>query len=454
MGLKPISITEAIRKAEPRWAANRSRNTNRFEVLRSRDDSSGPGNRDRSASTKRKASEADSQSTNPPKRYIQASTLPSSLSKNLEELQEKLGKALSLQASLASSIKENRFEPALENVLKIITNFFEISNSIQTGLVEALATKQPTHTVRSGKTPTTSAGNSQPDSCTEVSDSEGDEVNFRVQPLSYNQVTATVRRRPLANKTIQPSGSKQKVDPKLQGFQDAIRAAEKSTLIFNLNLGNTKTLNQTSILSKASLALMAAAAEVEGKTSNHPSEEAIEALDDVISIAENATLYGKCTKPTKARSLEGSQKNGTYYSMPIRYEFKDKDSRIAAETVLRERCKVECSTPYPAILRNCIKQVVDHIRDAYPGQFVRVNVDTDKFCLRASRRSPDGWYKYDKPIPLPDIAYNVHARSLPEDMVKMDLPELFPSMETAEASTGPPTPSGPLGPPGVALGNP
>jgi hypothetical protein len=33
-------------------------------------------------------------------------------------------------------------------------------------------------------------------------------------------------------------------DPKLQAFQDAVRHSERSTLIFNLNLGAKKTLNK------------------------------------------------------------------------------------------------------------------------------------------------------------------------------------------------------------------
>ena len=245
--------------------------------------------------------------------------------------------------------------------------------------------------------------------------------------MSCRNRTQVAARRPLKQKQLQqlktptPAPS---VDPKVKKFQDAIKMAEKSTLVFNLDMGNTKLLNEKSILAKASLALTSKAAEVEGKPLNKLSQNAVDALDDVLSIAEGVTLFGKQTKPFRNMKQPEDPKNGTFFTIPVRYEFKDREQRFSAESVLRERCKVECTTPYPVILRHCIKKVVDHVRALYPGEFIKVQVDPANFCLKVSRRTADKktWYKFDDPIPLPEAAYNTTARSVPDDLVMENLP--------------------------------
>ena len=189
-------------------------------------------------------------------------------------------------------------------------------------------------------------------------------------------------------------------------------------------MGNTKLLNEKSILAKATLALTAKAAEVEGKPLSKLSQNSVDALDDVLSIAEGVTLFGKQTKPFRNSKLPEDPKNGTFFTIPVRYEFKDKEHRFSAESVLRDRCKVECTTPYPVILRHCIKQVIDHVRVQYPGEFVKVQVDSTNFCLKVSRRLADKktWFKFDDPIPLPEECYNTTARSVPEGLVMNNLP--------------------------------
>jgi hypothetical protein len=138
-------------------------------------------------------------------------------------------------------------------------------------------------------------------------------------------------------------------EPRLQAFHDAVKHSEKSTLVFNLNLGNTKTLNATTILKRATLALSDAAAKVEGNPGKPPSKDAVAALDDVMSVTENVTLYDKVTKLYVNWKNDKDPANRTYFTIPVRYEFKDKDTKAEAETILRDTCKVECTTPYPVL---------------------------------------------------------------------------------------------------------
>ena len=120
-----------------------------------------------------------------------------------------------------------------------------------------------------------------------------------------------------------------------------------------------------------------------------------------------------------------SQCRGSFCTIPVKYSFKDKDTRIQAETALRSSCKVSCSTPYPVILRECIKQVVNSVKAKFPGEFVRTNVDPVKLTLSVARRGnkDSEWQYLKRPVPLPLDVLNVDARKVPEGFRLTDLPE-------------------------------
>ena len=98
---------------------------------------------------------------------------------------------------------------------------------------------------------------------------------------------------------------------------------------------------------------------------------------------------------------------------------------MRAETVLRARCKVSCGTPYPMFLRECIKQVIDKVKNKFPGEYVRVNVDPSHMTLSVARRGnkDSGWIYLRDNIHLPSEVLNIGARSVPKDFVLQNLPE-------------------------------
>jgi hypothetical protein len=208
-------------------------------------------------------------------------------------------------------------------------------------------------------------------------------------------------------------------------------------LIFNLDLGQKKILNEQTILTKATMALSAAAAEVEGGTGKTPSGDIVAALDDVMSVAQNVTLFGKVTKPYENKANDKDPRNRTFFTMPIRYEFKDKDTRLEAETILRDTCKIDCATPYPVILRACIKQTIDHFRSAYPNDYIKVSVDTQSVTLKVSRKvKGDGWYDHNEPIKLPPQVLDTKARFVPKNFILDDLPVLRRTSRHSHSSGG------------------
>jgi hypothetical protein len=177
-------------------------------------------------------------------------------------------------------------------------------------------------------------------------------------------------------------------------------------------------MNRDSMSTKATLALAAMAAEKENVAGVVPKDDTVATIDDILSIATNIEFYGKKTKTYRNPKDE---KSGSYCTVPVRYEFADKDTRIEAETFFRSACGVNCATPYPPILRECMKQCIDKVKADYPDNQVKVAVDTKRFCLKVARRctveGPDyskKWNSYEKTIPLPKEALDVEARKVPE----------------------------------------
>jgi hypothetical protein len=234
-----------------------------------------------------------------------------------------------------------------------------------------------------------------------------------IQMVSLGNVTKRQRQGPSLPEPsrLEPT-AKEQVDPEVRRFREAVRTAENSTLVFNLDMGRVPIMNIETISNKATLALInMAAAKEEGNTTSVPAEDTITAIDDVLSVATNISFYGKKTKTYKnpKDSLSGS-----FCTVPVRYEFRDRETRIEAEKLFMDKCGAHCAIPYPTMLRECIKQVVG-------------KVDTQKLCLSVSRReknleNPGKWNSYDVNIPLPKEALNIDTKTVPQGFRLTTLP--------------------------------
>jgi len=203
-------------------------------------------------------------------------------------------------------------------------------------------------------------------------------------------------------------------DIKLKKFRKAVEEAERSTLVLNLDLGRTRLINEETISTNVSKALIKMAAKVENRNSGVPSDDAIEAIDDVISVAKKMSFLGKSTK--SVRNTKDMSLNGSYMTVPVKYEFQDRGTKFFADEVLRKTCNAQLSVPYPPILREGIKQIVETYKKEYPDYLIKVLVDTRKMLFKVSRRltKTSEWIRFPATIPIPDACLEVGERDIPE----------------------------------------
>jgi hypothetical protein len=243
-------------------------------------------------------------------------------------------------------------------------------------------------------------------------------------------------------------------------FCEAVTKAESSTLIFNLDLGRVPIMNVDTMSNRATLALAAMAAKADNMVGAVPSEDTVATIDDILSMSKDIEFFGRKTK-TYTNSKD--EKSGSFCTIPVKYEFSDRDTRIEAEKFLRTKCGAHCTTPYPTVLRECIRQTAEQVKKKFPGNQVKIMVDAEKFCLKVAKReqpadngSGDGsgagasagagagtgartgkpvkWDYLTEHVRLPAEAFNIAARKVPEGF-KID-PIDFSYMEKTVGEDG------------------
>jgi len=161
-------------------------------------------------------------------------------------------------------------------------------------------------------------------------------------------------------------------DLKKRKFVNAVKEAEKSVLVFKLNLGTVPIMNTGTIARKVTEDITAKAAAAEGKTNGRPSEESVLVLEDTLSMVKGMEFFGKVTKSYTNRKKADDPENGTFHTLPVKMTFRDREAKVRAETVLRGRCKLQCTTPYPPRLRSAIQKVFSQQKQKFPEDFIQI----------------------------------------------------------------------------------
>ena len=424
--MKPILASDLMRGNSARNSANfPALANNRFSSLR---DSSPLSTRSRSPSTKRKQIDesssyaaaakkrqtlsALSQKTPAPKPVLHSVTISS---ENLEILEINSAKVASICEKLHCSIlaipEENPVCPILRDFCEIIHAHNTSHNIIAAALRSSIPPPPPSQGSEAHP-PETS------DTCegseSEMESDTGAQFNF----VSLGALPKQRKLLPSARYSRsdwQPSQPSQSTpNPQLVQadrvrvpdlpdeilhFRECIKDAEKSTLLFNLDMGRVPIINQSTMGMKATEALTRMAAEVEGRPPSKPSADSVAVIDDVLSLATKVSIFGSSTKSVV---MKGAL-SGSYCSVPVCYSFTDEKTRFRAEQALRARCKVSCATPYPTGVRDCIKSAIAAGKATNPDDFVRVKIDLPKLGLKLAWRAKNSnkWKLHEKLIPFP-----------------------------------------------------
>ncbi len=210
----------------------------------------------------------------------------------------------------------------------------------------------------------------------------------------------------------------------------ALRDAERKMVIFDLNLGSAPIINKKTISEKVTVSLHTKAGEARGQDWNQA--EAATMVDDVLSCA-NLEFLGSGTRTFYNNRDKDDPRNKKFCTVPVRFEFQTKETRIQAEQALRRVCKVSPSVPYPKKIRSMLADTVKRGKDLHPNTFIRTKIDIDQLTIKAMVKVNDKWTdikELTQAIPLDSL-----DRNNPADIAELDSDmEVFTQVIASEVS--------------------
>jgi len=201
-----------------------------------------------------------------------------------------------------------------------------------------------------------------------------------------------------AKKVSKPPPSEE--DKNKKRIRQAINKAEKSSILFGINMGDVPTINKETLARKLTIDLHRKAKE--GNKEKKYSEKQVEEMTDDLLTCASLDFLGSGTKLYKNKFNEDDTNNGKFCTMPVKMLFKDKKERILAEQHLRKVCDVKCSTPYPKGLRTLISGLINEAKREKPGRFILAKVNAEKLTVSALASENNSWVDLNitKEIPL------------------------------------------------------
>jgi hypothetical protein len=360
MSAKPLSISALLKNKTPVPKYPGITTNNRFSLLMEK---TGKGARDRSSSAKRVRTESECTDRG------EEEMSGESIFVNMEKTEEQLKEAKVVIEQVKVEVDKIQDPGPLKAVLDGLVKWMGLTTSIQENTASVMLDEFARKAARSG-----GAGANLP------------------PETSKNPV----------EKNKQGNGSDQEPeDPRKKKFAQAVKEAEKATLVFNMDMGSVSVMNPATMNRKFSLALKAKAAEVDGGVNGEPKADTVVQLDDTLSMVKHMDFFGKATKKAKDKD---------FFTIPVKLAYKDRDTRIAAEQNLRKLCKVSCTTPYHSTLRDFMKKIMDEAKAKYKNSYIQTKVDVDGMSLKVSYRQDGVWYNNVEVVELPDSVLDLTSK--------------------------------------------
>jgi hypothetical protein len=190
-----------------------------------------------------------------------------------------------------------------------------------------------------------------------------------------------------AKKVSKPPPSEE--DKSRRRIRQAINKAEKSSVLFGIDMGDVPTINKETLARKLTIDLHKKAKK--GAPESKYSEKQVEEMTDDLLTCASLDFLGSGTKIYKNKYNDKDTNNGKFCTMPVKMMFKDKKERILAEQHLRKVCSVKCSTPYPKGLRTLISSLIEEAKRVKQGHFILAKVNVEKLTVSALASENNSW---------------------------------------------------------------
>jgi hypothetical protein len=141
-----------------------------------------------------------------------------------------------------------------------------------------------------------------------------------------------------------------RVEPGTAELKAALAAAEKSAIVFDVDLGPSPVANRASLNGAFAAGLKAATLKVAGETGGD-ANEVIRVVNDALSCADNVDFKGQTSAKRIDKRDPANPIMSPFCSMPVKLDFPDKNTRIHFERTLRKHCNLKANISLPDPIR-------------------------------------------------------------------------------------------------------
>jgi hypothetical protein len=218
----------------------------------------------------------------------------------------------------------------------------------------------------------------------------------------------------------------------LKELREGLEKADRESILFDADLGTVTMANRKNLAAAFSAGIRSAAV-AGARAANEDPAEAVRVMDDALSVVQDMDFIGAASKPFKGKT-EQDLRNGKFCTMPIKFKFEDRDSRIHFETAVRKYCTLKASMSLPRPIREEQRALQKIVSQRYPDEIVAIRIDTLSMAMQAYRKK-DGekqWTKCPESVKFhPEtLLPNYSSRSV------FDLPPVALCAPEADGATG------------------
>jgi hypothetical protein len=179
-------------------------------------------------------------------------------------------------------------------------------------------------------------------------------------------------------------------------------------------MGQLPIMNPATISKKVTLCLLDLVAAKSGQAKGTHTQDSRDLVDDITSQVVRMEFFGSKTAPCK---FPGNSKlNASFYTVPVKFVFKDRRTAQTAAELLRKHLDLNSITPYHKSLKAAMTQAINRAKAANPGHHAKVNLDLNgkslKCLIRTEGNPPGKWVPWGKNIALPSEALDPGTKDI------------------------------------------
>jgi hypothetical protein len=223
-----------------------------------------------------------------------------------------------------------------------------------------------------------------------------------------------------------PAPIRPRVEPGTAELKAALTSAEKSAVVFDVDLGPSPVANRATLNGAFATGLKAATLKVVTEAGGD-ANEAIRVVNDALSCADNVDFKGQTSAKRIDKRDPANPIMMPFCSMPVKLDFPDRNTRIHFERTLRKQCNLKATISLPTPIRRYQALYLKAMKEHLPGRAVMVRPDTASLSLITLVKEEGGsaWLRCPGGHPIPrDIMLPSYKLPNRVDVPAAEVPEL------------------------------